>query len=159
MAFTISGQSVRRIGFGHGVLSSATWDPTLPQRRALTSLFLSASDEKTDSSESREDRYSKAMEEAKGMKVGDLKKELQDRGIATGSFIEKSEFIKAYAEAIADNVPKGASSASSSSKSKSSTGKKPVEEEPMDPSYRDVVTQKFDRRRLMGQSVIDISIR
>lgn len=117
----------------------------------------------TDSS-TRDDRYQKAMEEAKTMKVGDLKKELKDRGISTASFFEKSEFIKAYAEALADNIPKGASSSSSSSSSSSnsrtkskSKAKKP--EEPMDPSYRDVVTQKFDKRVLAGLSVIDVNAR
>mmetsp|Transcript_11223 Transcript_11223/g.30792 ORF Transcript_11223/g.30792 Transcript_11223/m.30792 type:complete len:259 (-) Transcript_11223:9-785(-) len=115
----------------------------------------------TDSS-TRDDRYQKAMQEAKTMKVGDLKKELKDRGISTASFFEKSEFIKAYAEAIADNIPKGASSSSSSSSSNSRTkskakAKKP--EEPMDPSYRDVVTQKFDKRVLAGLSVIDVNAR
>jgi hypothetical protein len=117
------------------------------------------SETKTESSaeSSREERYQKALDEAKAMKVGDLKKELKDRGISTASFLEKTEFVKAYAGAIADKIPKGASSSSSSSKSKASTKKKA--EEPKDPSYRDVVTQKFDKRRLMGQSVIDVSIR
>ncbi len=112
------------------------------------------------SKESREERYQKAMDIAKTMKVGELKNELNDRGISTTTFLEKTDFVKAYANAVADNIPKGgsssASSSSSSSKTKTST-KKP--EEPIDPSYRDVVTQKFDRKRLMGQSVIDISIR
>ena len=109
----------------------------------------------------RDEIFQQAMETAKAMKVGELKKELQDRGIATGTFIEKSDFVKAYANAIADDIPKkSSSSSSSSSKAKGSASKKkPAAEEPMDPSYRDVVTQKFDKRRLMGQSVIDISIR
>lgn len=98
---------------------------------------------------SREERFQKALEEAKSMKVKDLKKELQDRGISTASFFEKSEFVKAYADAVADNQTKA-----------SSSGKKPGRtDDPRDPSYRDVVTQKFDRRRLQGQSVIDISLR
>ena len=74
---------------------------------------------KVESTESRKDRYQKAMDEAKTMKVGDLKKELNSRGVATGSFIEKSEFVKAYAEAIADNIPKSSSKSSSSSSSSS----------------------------------------
>ena len=76
------------------------------------------------------------------MGVKDLKQELKNRGISTASFFEKSEFIKAYAEAVADKKGKD----------------KKVEEEPQDPSYRDVVMQKFDRRQLAGQSVIEIRL-
>jgi hypothetical protein len=96
-------------------------------------------------SSTREERYQEAMEEAKKMKARDLKKELNDRGISTASFFEKSEFAKAYAEAIADNV----------------SGKKSSrqQEEPFDSSYRQVVMQKIDRRQLAGQSVIDVVAR
>ena len=118
---------------------------------------------------SRAVRYQKAFDVAKGMKVKELKEELVSRGISTTTMLEKTEFIKAYADAMADNVPKGASSStrsssssskSSSSSSSSSSAKKTKvkqPEEPRDPSYRDVVTQKFDRQRLAGQSVIDVS--
>jgi hypothetical protein len=90
----------------------------------------------------REGRYQKAMEEAKKMKVRDLKKEMDDRGISTASFFEKSEFVKAYAEAVADDI----------------SGKKSSrqQEEPFDSSYREVTMQKIDSRQLMGQSVIDV---
>jgi hypothetical protein len=111
-----------------------------------------------DASASRLERYQMAFEEAKQMKVKALKEELISRGISTTTMLEKTEFVKAYADAIADNVPKNAppssSSSSSSSSTKKATTRKP--EEPMDPSYRDVVTQKFDRQRLVGQSVIDV---
>lgn len=113
---------------------------------------------------SRAEIFQKAMEAAKSMTVGALRKELKDRGIPTQTFIEKSDFIKAYANAIADDTTGNktttttTTNASSTSTTKgSTTAKKP--EEPMDPSYRDVVTQKFDKRRLMGQAVIDIRIR
>lgn len=98
------------------------------------------------SSSSREERYKEAFEKAKTMKVGELKKELTDRGISTKSFFEKTEFVKAYAEAIADNK-------------KGSGGAGPKREEPRDPSYRDVAMQKISKGSLAGQRVIDVMLR
>jgi hypothetical protein len=98
------------------------------------------------SSSSREERYNQALKTAKAMKVGDLKKELQAKGVSTSSFFEKSEFVKAYAEAVTDN------------KTGSGAGGSRRQEEPMDPSYRDVVMIKVDRRQLAGQSVIDVTL-
>ena len=98
----------------------------------------------SETSASREERYQEALEIAKTMKVGDLKKELTSRGISTASFFEKTEFIKAYAEAIADNIQGGST--------------KP-REEPRDPAYRDVVMQKINTGILRGQKVIDVMIR
>jgi predicted HTH domain antitoxin len=98
------------------------------------------------SSSSREERYNEALKAAKTMKVLDLKKELQARGIKTSSFFEKSEFVTAYAEAVADN------------KTGSGAGGSRRQEEPMDPSYRDVVMIKVDRRQLAGLSVIDVTL-
>ena len=98
----------------------------------------------SETSASREERYQEALEIAKTMKVGDLKKELTSRGISTASFFEKTEFIKAYAEAIADNIQGGSA--------------KPPEE-PRDPAYRDVVMQKINTGVLRGQKVIDVMIR
>lgn len=40
------------------------------------------------------------------MASGELKKELQERGISTKSFFEKSEFVKALAEARVDGIDK-----------------------------------------------------
>jgi len=46
------------------------------------------------------------------MNVGELKRELQARGISTESFLEKRELVKAYVEAVADGTPgEGAASA------------------------------------------------
>jgi hypothetical protein len=101
------------------------------------------------SSPSREEIYNEALKTAKTMKVGDLKKELQAKGISTKSFFEKSEFVKAYAEAVADNKT-GSGAPGGSSRRR--------QEEPMDPSYRDVVMMKVDRRQLAGLSVIDVSL-
>jgi hypothetical protein len=80
-------------------------------------------------SSSRSERLKEQMEKAKAMKVGDLKTELQARGISTKSFFEKSEFVKAYAEAVVDGVS-------------SKTGGSAAADEPMDPDYRDVIMQK-----------------
>ena len=105
----------------------------------------SQTDEKT-----RAERLEQAKEKAKSMKVADLKKELQARGVSTASFFEKSEFVSAYAEAIADGV----------SGSESTGGKSSVAEEPYDASYRDVAMQKIDKRQaLMGEPVIDVQIK
>jgi hypothetical protein len=91
------------------------------------------------------------------MKVGELRTVLADRGISTKSFFEKTEFVKAYAEVIADN--KG-STATGSAKAKASGGagqRARKQDEPRDPSYRDVTMQKIDRRQLIGTTVIDTS--
>ena len=44
------------------------------------------------------------MEKAKDMKVGELKMKLMAMGILTNSFCEKSEFVRAYAEAILERT-------------------------------------------------------
>jgi hypothetical protein len=97
----------------------------------------------------REVRLKEEMKKAKGMKVGDLKKKLQEFGVSTKSFFEKSEFVKAYAEAIVDGVQKKKGSA------------RATQQEDFDPSYRDVVVQKFDRmsqQRLLSGTLIDIKL-
>jgi len=108
----------------------------------------SRSNKTTSSTADRPARLKQEMAKAQGMKVGDLKKELQARGVSTKSFFEKSEFVKAYAEAVVDGVSKKSSSASSGGSS----------DEPYDPEYRDVTVQKMkpgDTRMLMG-TVIDV---
>jgi hypothetical protein len=100
---------------------------------------------------SRAERLQKEMEKAKGMKVGDLKKELEARGVSTKSFFEKTEFVKAYAEAIVDGKAGKAGSRSGSTAS-------PEPEEKYDSSYRDVSMRKMDKQdpRLLQGSVIDV---
>jgi hypothetical protein len=98
------------------------------------------------SSASRKERYAEAFEKAKTMKVGELKKELTDRGIPTASFFEKTEFVKAYAEVVADNKT-------------GSGGGGARREEPLDPSYKDVAMQKMTQGTMMGQKVIDVMLR
>ena len=116
----------------------------------------------SDGGESREEKYAKALEEAKSMKVGELKKALTDRGISTKSFFEKTEFVKAYADAIADGVEAKGSGGGASAGQGFGSGQQrraPRQEEPRDPSYRDVNMQKFDRRQIIGSNVIDTSAR
>ena len=99
----------------------------------------------------RAERIQEEMEKAKSMSVSDLRKELTTRGIKTNAFFEKSEFVKAYAEAIVDGV-KAKSSPSSGGSSRRSP------EEAYDPSFRDVQCKKLDRstRNMLMGTVIDI---
>ena len=80
------------------------------------------------------------------MKVGELKKELKARGVSTKSFFEKSEFVRAYAEAVVDG--------------KQAKGGAVEDDEPFDPSYRDVVMQKLNGRdpRMLQGTIIDVSL-
>lgn len=70
-----------------------------------------ASSSKTSSSKkettSREELIAQEMQTCGTMKVGELKKELTALGIATKTFFEKSEFVRALAEARVDGVGKG----------------------------------------------------
>jgi hypothetical protein len=101
---------------------------------------------------SRAERLQQEMAKAKGMKVGDLKKELEARGVSTKSFFEKTEFVKAYAEAIVDGK---AGKAGGSSAGKAGTASP---EEKYDSSYRDVSMRKMDTQdpRLLQGTVIDV---
>jgi nucleosome assembly protein 1-like 1 len=47
-----------------------------------------------------EERLQEEMEQAKNMKIGELKVKLQAMGVLIGSFCEKSELVQAYAEAM-----------------------------------------------------------
>ena len=102
---------------------------------------------------SRDERIKIEMEKASKMRIGDLRKELEALGVSTKSFFEKTEFVKAYAEAFVDGV-KSATVNNARSKSSASTN------EQFDPSYRDVIMQKFDRRdpRLAQSKVIDVRL-
>lgn len=112
-----------------------------------------AADSSSNKDMSRDDKIKAETEKAKKMKVGDIKKDLEGRGISTKSFFEKSEFVKAYAEAVVDGV-----------KGKATGNRRaappPPEEEKFDPSYRDVIMQKFDARdpRLMQSKIIDVRL-
>ena len=64
----------------------------------------SSSSTSSSDSKPREERLKEEMESCGKMRAGELKKELEERGISTKSFFEKSEFVKALAEARVDGV-------------------------------------------------------
>lgn len=112
-----------------------------------------------DSGASRDEKIKAEMEKCKAMKVGDLKKELQSLGVSTKSFFEKSEFVKALAEARVDGVKKRGGAGQGFGRGSSQPQE---EDEPYDPSYRDVVMQKMNvdpRDPRMGRGpLIDIKL-
>mmetsp|Transcript_43031 Transcript_43031/g.104166 ORF Transcript_43031/g.104166 Transcript_43031/m.104166 type:complete len:372 (+) Transcript_43031:61-1176(+) len=59
-----------------------------------------ANNENTATDGSHEEKLNAQKEIAKGMKISELKLQLQAKGILTTSFVEKSEFVNAYAEAM-----------------------------------------------------------
>jgi hypothetical protein len=94
------------------------------------------------------------------MKVGELKKALQDLGISTKAMLEKTEFVTAYAEAVVDGVVgKDKQTTSSSSSSSAKPPPTAAKEEPYDPAYRTVVMQKLERGdpRMLQGTVIDVT--
>jgi len=105
---------------------------------------------------SREEKIKAEMEKCKSMKVGDLKKELQSLGVSTKSFFEKTEFVKALAEARVDGVKKRGGAGQGFGR-----GQPKEQDEPYDPSYRDVVMQKMSgdaRDPRMRGPLIDIQL-
>jgi uncharacterized protein with GYD domain len=131
-------------------LEKARAEGKTPKKNVKSSSSSSSSDvngEKESSSASRQEKLDKELNKAKSMKVGELKKALEDMGISTKSFFEKTEFVKAYAEAIVDGPPK----------QKAGTRARPQTQE-YDPSYRDVVMRKLDQRELNRGPVIDIRL-
>ena len=103
------------------------------------------------SGKTRDERIEEEMKVAKSMSVADLRKELNSRSIKTNAFFEKSDFVKAYAEAIVDGVKEKSSSSSRG-------GTRRTQEEEYDSSYRDVQCRKLDRntRQALTGTVIDI---
>ncbi|KAL7524822.1 hypothetical protein ACHAXR_000729 [Thalassiosira sp. AJA248-18] len=113
----------------------------------------SSSSSSTTSTADRKERLEKEMETCKKMKVGELKKELESYGISTKSFFEKSEFVRAVAEVRVDGPPKKSSTGPNGASGR-------VEEEPRDPSYRDVVVTKFQGQGMLGGGkLIDVRAR
>ena len=88
-----------------------------PSSSSSSSSTASSSSSSSQSDESREEKLAKEMENCQSMKAGELKKELESYGISTKSFFEKSEFVKACAEARVDGAKKTSGSSSSSSSS------------------------------------------
>lgn len=75
----------------------------------------SSSNTSSSTSTNREEKIAAEMKKCQALKVGELKKELTSLGISTKTFFEKSEFVRALAEARVDGVNKNSSSNSSSS--------------------------------------------
>lgn len=111
------------------------------------------SDGKTPPIKSRDERLKEEMEKCKAVRVGELKKELESYGVSTKSYFEKTEFVRAVAEARVDGVKGKEFSGGGSRKS---TRKAPVEEEVYDPSFRDVTVSKYQGSQ--GGNVIDAKL-
>jgi len=83
---------------------------------------------------SRVTQLAKEIEKCNSMKVSELRSELASYGISTKSFFEKSEFVRACAEARVEG-----------SRGNGGGGDWGDKQEEYDPSYRDVVMQKMGR--------------
>ena len=108
------------------------------------------------------------------MSVKEMRNELESLyGISTKSYFEKSEFVKALAEARVDGMKKKkkksstvSSSTSSSSRaaasaqsSSSSSSRSHNTDEQWDASYKNVYTRRFDASTIDPRGVIDVSAR
>lgn len=133
--------------------SSAASSTTTNASSETTASASSSGDNTNNTSASRQERLNQEMEKCKSMKVGELKKELESYGVSTKSFFEKSEFVKAVAENRVDGVKQTSTGGGSSSSSSR------VNEEPRDPSFRDVTVSKFKDKALLGRGVIDVKAR
>jgi predicted HTH domain antitoxin len=81
-------------------------------------------------------KYHQAMQKSHGMKVDDMQKELNDRGISTKFCMVFADFCQLYAEAIAEDR-----------RATNNAGESYYEED-YDPTYKDVVMQKYDPSQL-----------
>lgn len=113
----------------------------------------SSSGNESNGKESRKEKLEAEIAKCSSMRVGELKKELESLGISTKSFFEKSEFVRALAEARVDGV-----------KGKKSTGAgRQTRKEDYDPNYRDVVMQKMNLNprdpRWGGSTIIDVRLK
>lgn len=88
-----------------------------PKSSSSTSSKTNSRSDDNDDKGSREERLQQEMEKCNAMKASELKAELKSYGISTSSFFEKSEFVKACAEARVDGASNKKSSGSSSSRS------------------------------------------
>jgi uncharacterized protein with GYD domain len=80
--------------------------PQSASTSSASSKSSSASSSSSTSSASREERLKEELEKCKAMKASDMKKELEEMGVSTKSFFEKSEFAQALAEAKVDGAGK-----------------------------------------------------
>jgi len=81
--------------------------PRAPTPNNSSSTYSKAESSSTNSNNiPREELLVKEMENCKAMKASELKAELKSYGVSTTSFFEKSEFVKACAEARVDGAKK-----------------------------------------------------
>ena len=73
-------------------------------------------------------KYHAALEQSYTMKVEDLQRELNERGISTKYCMVLADFCVEYAKAVAEGKEKNSS----------------VHDDDYDPSYRDVVMEPYD---------------
>lgn len=94
-----------------GLQPKETTTSTASPSSSSSSTSSSTSEETTSSSTSsasRDERIKEELEKCNAMKASEMKKELQELGVSTKSFLEKAEFAKALAEARVDGVKKTA---------------------------------------------------
>jgi hypothetical protein len=150
-------EKARKEGFRPKKAASAASSSTAENQSARSASASSSSKGPTSSAGgSRDDRIKEEMGKASGMSVSDLKKELGKMGVSTKSFFEKSEFVRAYAEAVVDGVGVNGNRREAGGGSSQSAS----DDEPYDPEYRDVVMQKMGKSdpRLLQGTVIDIRL-
>ena len=84
--------------------SSSTVSSSSTESTATTSTTTSTTTTAPTNPEERKQRIQEEMEKCNTMKTGELKSELESLGMSTKSFFEKSEFVRALAEARVDGV-------------------------------------------------------
>jgi hypothetical protein len=116
---------------------------------------------------SPQERRKLEMENAQRRKVSELKSELERRGISTKSFIEKSDFVKAYVdvrmmEEDKDNQNSDGGRRYNNSQQRQQTQAKTNQSNKMedDPSYRNVIMYKMEKSdpRLTQGRIIDVRL-
>ncbi|KAL3763682.1 hypothetical protein ACHAW5_004834 [Stephanodiscus triporus] len=85
-----------------------------------------------DDDDERGGRIRREMDACNAMKVGELRRELESYGISTRSYIEKSEFVRAVAEARVDGIAAGGGRRSSSSPGPDRKKKRRVDDDDYD---------------------------
>ena len=69
-----------------------------------------ATEDETTTIMTNEEKIQAEIEKAKDMKISEMKMKLMAKGVLTSNFIEKDEFIRAYAEAMVKDAVSGTSS-------------------------------------------------
>ena len=77
--------------------------------KTTTTTTTTEKDTSTATAASRAEKLTAEIEKCRAMKAGELRKELESMGISTKTFFEKSEFVKALAEARVDGIASQAS--------------------------------------------------